>query len=458
MEGLGPGDVRTEARGAWLFERIVSTGSVVLSAVGGSEAGTASAHRYLNSPRTTVRGILGAFGARTARACRGRAVVAVQDTSEISFTPAAAGRHGLGPGGNGRNPGFFLHPVIAVDAADGAVLGLVDAEIWTRAADRVAPRAGRALEAKESFRWITGVRTATACLGAVAESLIVVADQEGDLYGHFARRPGGTDLLVRARHDRALAGGGLMRAHAAGWPVLGEDTVTIPARPGQPERTAQVTLRAGALTFARPDGGAAQGTAQGAAHEPPTLGLHLVVVEEPEPPRGRTPLCWRLLTTRPVTQAAAAREMVRLYRLRWRIEEVFRALKRDGLGLDATQVRVPDKLFRLAALALGAAVRILQLVDARAGGGRPMGDVLDEAGLPWVAALGRAKEGSTVRLRNPHTPGTLAWLAWIVARHGGWNVAGKPPGPKIMARGWQTLSAMLAGALIHDRESLPSRP
>jgi hypothetical protein len=87
-----------------------------------------------------------------------------------------------------------------------------------------------------------------------------------------------------------------------------------------------------------------------------------------------------------------------------------------------------------------------------------MSDVLDEASLPWVAALGRAREGGTARLRNPHPPGSLAWLSWIVARHGGWNVAGKPPGPKIMARGWQNFSAMLAGALLVATESLPYRP
>ncbi|UMY18112.1 hypothetical protein MMB17_01780 [Methylobacterium organophilum] len=40
-----------------------------------------------------------------------------------------------------------------------------------------------------------------------------------------------------------------------------------------------------------------------------------------------------------------ARETVRLCRLRWRVEGVFRALKRDGLGQEATQVRVPGKLF-----------------------------------------------------------------------------------------------------------------
>jgi hypothetical protein len=449
MDGLGAGDIRTAARGAWLFERIVTTGSVVLSAVGGDEAGTAAAHRYLGSRHTSVTAILRAFGARTAQACAGRPVVAVQDTSEVSFTPEAAGRRGLGPTGNGRNPGFFLHPVIAVDAEDEAVLGLVDAVIWTREAGRVTPRRGRALEAKESLRWITGSQAAAAALGGVAASLIVVADQEGDLYAHFARCPAGADLLVRARHDRALADDTLMRATAAGWPVLAEQAIAIPARPGQPARRAAVTLRAGALELRRP-----AGLGPG---EPPSLPLHLVVVEEPNPPPGSAALCWRLLTTRAVTDAAAAREIVRLYRLRWRIEEVFRTLKRDGLHLEATQMRVPDKLFRLAALALGAAVRILQLVDARSGSRRPMQDVLDTASLPLVAALGRSCEGSTARLRNPHPPGSLPWLAWIVARHGGWNVAGKPPGPKTMSRGWNSLAAKLSGAIL-VAEAFPSRP
>ena len=43
MRGLGSGDGRTEARGAWLFEWIVPTGSVVRGTVGGSEAGPAAA-------------------------------------------------------------------------------------------------------------------------------------------------------------------------------------------------------------------------------------------------------------------------------------------------------------------------------------------------------------------------------------------------------------------------------
>ena len=81
-------------------------------------------------------------------------------------------------------------------------------------------------------------------------------------------------------------------------------------------------------------------------------------------PPGTKPLMWRLLTTLPVETAEDAREIIRLYRLRWRIEEVFRVLKRDGLALEETQIESARRLFNLAALAVVAAARILQLTDA----------------------------------------------------------------------------------------------
>ncbi|WP_371418463.1 transposase, partial [Methylocapsa sp. S129] len=57
----------------------------------------------------------------------------------------------------------------------------------------------------------------------------------------------------------------------------------------------------------------------------------------------------------PVETIEDALETIRLYRLRWRIEQVFRVLKRDGLALEKTQVEHASSLFNLTALALGAA-------------------------------------------------------------------------------------------------------
>jgi hypothetical protein len=446
MDRFGAGDIRTSARGAWLFDQIVTLGTLVLKDLGEGRAGEMAAHRYLSSSRVTSEGILETFGARTAQACAGRRVVVAQDTTEVSFAGAAAGRRGLGPTGDSQRAGFFLHAVVAVDAEDEAVLGVVGARIWTRGAAPVAPRRGRPVAAKESRRWSEGAKMAAERL-AGASSLVVASDQEGDIYSHFADCPAETDLLVRARHDRALADGGTLFERAASWPTHSQALVGVAPRGiGDKGRVAQVTIASSRVVIARP--------ASAPASDPSRLELGLVEVREQNPPAGVEPLLWRLATTLPVDGPEAAREVVRLYRLRWRIEEVFRALKNDGLRLEETQLREPVRLFRLAALALGAAARILQLVGARDGGSRPMSDVLDEHFTDAVAALSRSREGGSQRQKNPHPQSSLAWLSWVVARYGGWNCYGKPPGPKTMAKGWERFAATLAGFVIASPNAL----
>src|SRR5713101_7109472 len=135
----GFGDVRRGERGAWLFDRIVCTGSLVFRKVGGDRAGEMAAHRFLASPAVTALEIIETFGMRTGARCRGRRIIAVQDTTEINFSGRDRARRGLGPAGDGKAPGFFIHAVIApslrwgrLDRQDEAVVGLLDAAIWTR--------------------------------------------------------------------------------------------------------------------------------------------------------------------------------------------------------------------------------------------------------------------------------------------------------------------------------------
>ncbi|HEY5007661.1 MAG TPA: hypothetical protein VII42_06635, partial [Caulobacteraceae bacterium] len=215
-----------------MLDQIVSLGTLVLKDLGGDRAGEMAAHRYLSSPYVTSQGVLEALGARTGEACAGRRVVAAQDTTEISFSGKAAGRRGLGPGGDGKSPGFFIHAVVAVDAESKAMLGVVGARLWTREAKPVSPRRGRPVEAKESRRWTEGAQIAAAQLREAAQ-VVMVADQEADIYDHFARQPPEVELLVRARHDRALMDGGSLYAAAAGWPVHTQALVAVaPRGPG----------------------------------------------------------------------------------------------------------------------------------------------------------------------------------------------------------------------------------
>jgi hypothetical protein len=209
-----------------------------------------------------------------------------------------------------------------------------------------------------------------------------------------------------------------------------------PHRPGEKARIACVSVKAGQVCITKPR--------NGAACDPATLTLTYVEVSETNAPKKQQPIIWRLLTTLPVSgqpdEFAAAREIVRLYRLRWRIEQTFGGMKSDGLRLEDTPVQDAARLFKLTAVALAAAARTIQLVDARDGSPRPASDVADEELITAAVAIGPTLEGKTTRQKNPHPPRSLAWLSWIVARLGGWNCYYKPPGPKTMRTGWNKVA------------------
>lgn len=437
-------DLRLDQRAERIYESIVATGSLVLRCIGGDRAGEIAAHRFLDNERVTPEAIIETLSHRTGEAVRGRRILAVQDTTEINFAGRDKARHGLGPAAGDISVGFFIHPVVAVDIEQGALIGLAGGEIWTRPASSGAEsrkqRARRLdFDDKESARWLRSMHCAAERL-CEAEEIIVVGDRESDIYSVFARRPDTVNIIVRAKYNRPLASGGKMFDDGCASGALGCIHVDIAARPGRKARTAAVRLRAGRVTVKKP-------REVREACDPDTVTLNFVEAVEVDPPARTSPVCWRLLTTLAVANLAEAEDIVRLYRLRWRIEEVFRALKTGGLDLEASQVEAGHRVMKLAALALAAAVRVVQLVDARDGTDRPASDIADPALLDAFAQIARPLAGATVRQQNPHPPGNLAWLSWIVARLGGWNCYYKPPGPKTMARGWQRLSAMTAGFL-----------
>ena len=431
------GDARRAATGTLLLDRATATGSLVIRTLGPTRGEELAIHRFLSAPSVTCAEMSRTLAARTQAAAAGRRIVVARDTTEVSFSGRQANRRGLGPAGDGVSAGFFIHPLVAIDSETEAVLGLLDAHVWTREG-KVAASDKRPFEDKESIRWLRGAERAGELLTRAA-SVVVAGDRENDIHGCFARRPAGVDLIVRAAQDRALAEGPSLFAIPDAWPELKRMQVRVaPRRTGDPGRVAAVALRAGPVTIGKPDNGFAK-------TDPRTVTMTLVEAREIDPPAGEKPLHWRLLTTIAADDADAACEIVRLYRLRWRIEEVFRALKSDGMRLEETQVHEAGRLFKLAVAGLAAACRTIQLVDARDGGPRPASDVIGPASLPAAEAIGKTLEGKTERQKNHHPLHSLAWLAWIIARLGGWNCYYKPPGPKTMRAGWVQFETMAVG-------------
>jgi hypothetical protein len=191
-------DARRAAVGTELFERMTATGSLGIHTFGETRAGELAIHCFLSAPSVICKEMLETLTGRTLEATAGLLIGVAQDTTEINFAGRQANRRGLGAAGNGVSAGFFIHPLVAIDNETKAVLGLLDAHIWTRYDEaKTAPRSHREFEDKESIRWLRGGERA-AELVTDAASVVVFVDRENDLYGCFAhptRLPGWRGLL-----------------------------------------------------------------------------------------------------------------------------------------------------------------------------------------------------------------------------------------------------------------------
>jgi hypothetical protein len=427
-------------KGALLLRRAVERVTVNLRAAGNGRAEWVGFSRWLNNPSVTAGEIAAHSAEALSERVAGLHVLAIQDTTELNYAKHAGRIRGLGPSGNGRDPGLFVHPMLAIDAGSGALLGLAGIQIWTRQGPASADYRRQPIEEKESHRWIKGAASAKSAL-ALAAMVTVIGDRESDIYEEFDRIPDErTHLLTRACRDRALVGGGRLFDITEAWPVRHRFELEVRAQPGRPARTARVAMRFGEVTIKRPSNCSDPAAA-------PQLTLRLVEVRELDPAVEEL-IHWRLLTTHSVTTVAQALRIVAWYRQRWHIEQLFRTSKSQGIDLESSQVEAAEALFNLAAIAMIAATKIMQLVLARDGTvDRPAIDIVAADQLPMLEALQIKLEGKTAKQKNPHARHSIAWLAWIIARLGGWTgyASERPPGPITMQRGWRRFEQMAQG-------------
>jgi hypothetical protein len=389
--------------------------------------------RFLRNAAVSVAEMSSHAAGETARRVAGREVVAIQDTSELMVGGRRGRENGFGPvGRGGAVRGLLLHPVLAVEAGTGALLGLVDAKVWNRVGGKSGPRRGRATAAKESQRWLDGAARAGEVLAAAAQ-ITVVADREGDIYEQFVGHPANVHLIVRAAQDRrievAAAGPGLLFSFADALPERDRLAVTIPAAPGRKARAAELAVRFSPVVLRKPRHGAAPDL-------PETVAVTLVDVRETSRPAAGEAVHWRLLTTRAITTPGEARRVLDLYRRRWIIEEFFRTLKTAGFDIEQAEIGDPRAMTNLVGAATLAAVSVMQLVQARDGTtAQRLADAFDPADRSLLEALSAKLEGNTARQKNPHPTGSLAFAAWTIARLGGWDGYYGKPGPRVMSRG-----------------------
>ena len=354
-------------------------------------------------------------------------MLAIQDTSALRVD-----EKGLG---------LSFHPVIAMDANEGTILGPVDNFFLTRKGGERATRKQRDFEEKDSRRWLSGAQSASALMDAGAACVTVIEDREGDIYECFAFRPANVEKLVRAAQDRRLADGTSLFAKADVWEEAGRMVVELPAAPGRSARQAELSVSFGRVEIRRPKNRKA-----GQRELPETITVTLVIGREIGAPEGEEPAVWFLNTTHQVNDIADARRIIGFYRLRWTIEQLFRTMKTKGFDIEALRQQQDGPLEKLVTAILIAAIKVMQLVAEREGKAhRPLTDVFDPDDRPALERVCEDLQGKTEKQKNPHPKGSLAYAAWVFARLGGWTGYYGKPGPIVMLRGLTQFHAIKHG-------------
>jgi hypothetical protein len=353
--------------------------------------------RFLASPKVSCKQLIAGWSDRTKDAVAGRHVLAIQDTTEINFPTKPERRRGLGEIGKGSGRGVLVHAMVAVDADSGDCLGLLAGDIYTREGRIETPHAERALEDKESRRWIETPQAAKKVLARAAQ-VTFVSDREGDLYASWVCVPdedNNAHVLTRMMHDRALADGATLYAAAEELAFVSTRSVDLLATAKRAARRAELSLRFGEFEIKRPKNPHLR-------HLPLVATLRFVEVVERYPPAGVEPIHWRLLTTHGVGDVAMAWQIVDWYRLRWTIEQLFRLMKKQGLKIEDSQLATAEGLIKLAAIATKAAAIILQLVQARDGAsGVLASNAFNQAEINVLDALNKKLEGKTTLKKIP---------------------------------------------------------
>lgn len=399
--------------------------------------------RLMNRPEVTHQAVVLPHCQRTLEQMRQAdgPVLVLHDTTELDYS----GLHSiadLGSIGGNLGRGYLCHNSLAFDPKQHRVLGLAHQILHAR--QLVGRQEGvahkRQRQSRESRLWPRAVQ---AIGPAPADRLWVhVADRGSDTFEHLAQHvQAGSSFVIRSSGRRKVQPGhdGVnkarsLRRYARSLPVQGNKPVVIGARAKQSEQHAAVGIAFAPVLVHPPH-------VKRGNYEKRPLPLWLVVVRELEPPSGREPLHWILLTNVPVTNEQEAWQRAGWYECRWVIEEYHKAQK-TGCAIEDLQFTSAQALQPMIALLSVVAVTLLNLREAsrdEATAQRPATEYVDRR---YVAVL------SAWRYKKQRTDLTVREFYLALARLGGHQnrKRDRPPGWVVLWRGWMALQNMLNGA------------
>jgi hypothetical protein len=424
-------------------ERLVTVASQVASNPAGSFpeqmptwGDLKAAYNLFDREEVTFAAIAGPHWENTRRRDAGRYLV-ICDTTELDF-----GIHrdidGLGPTGNGRGYGFFLHNALMVDAATEEIVGVAGQTIhYRRHASKKENRSRRMKRERESKVWGDVVDA----VGRPSEEVefIHVCDRGGDNFELFCHmieqqsdwvvRASQTHRLILTPDDEEMP----LSDYLTTLPLAGTYELDVRARKGQRSRTAKLEVRFGKLRMPVPKHKSPY--VKKLAPEP--IEMSVVHVREVNAPKDTEPIEWVLYTSLPVITFDDAWIIITYYEARWLVEEYHKALK-TGCRVTHRQLKSPGRLEAMVGLMSVVAVRLLQLKSvARTAPDRPAQRVVPRL---WLDMLKAARKN----LRRVHDL-TVGEFYREVAKLGGFlgRKGDGEPGWITIWRGWEKLNTLV---------------
>lgn len=288
---------------------------------------------------------------------------------------------------------------------------------------------------KESYRWLENVRQSTALL-AEPGRVVHIGDRESDIYELFCTaRDAGTHFLLRTCVDR-LAGEGdhTVADEMQEAKVQGLHRVDVRNKKGDVSQ-AVLELRYRRIRVLPPIG---------KQKLYPALTLTVLHASERDPPKGREPIVWKLVTDLPVRSRADAIEKLNWYAMRWKIETFHKILK-SGFKAEEIKLRAAERIVNM--------VAILCLLGWR---------------MFWMTMLNRAEPDPSPEIaltpteiylldqlvpdprRDSAVENRLSVYLTKLARLGGYLARAKdpPPGNTVMWRGLTRLTDIQIGFVL----------
>jgi len=431
------GDERRRKRLVMMAAQAASNPSGRVSDVFVVGAERQAAYDFLEAPADQAEPMATAMG----RACATRAAVhsfvfAPVDGTSLTLVDRAQTKDfgGIGPYMHGAR-GLKVIDAIAV-SPDGVPLGIGALQWWARGEEPLRrSHKSRKVHEKETLHWLDAVDQMAARFAEYAPStrLWFQLDREADarsLLQHLDAS--GHWFTVRSRSNRRLQDASrrrYLRDVLRRRPILGDELLEVPARPGQRCRLASMRIRAASVTLRLRDQWT-KTTRQ--------LQINAVWVRESSAtvPRGEQALEWILLTNHPIDTIEDAKLVVFGYTQRWRIEDFHKAWKSGVCDVESTQLQAKAHVIKWATLLAAVAMRVERLKQlAREQPTLPASTELSKNEIEALILLKRKYKKRTEEI--PDSMPTIAQATLWIAELGSYTgkSSGGPPGSITIGRG-----------------------